>query len=236
MLRKLICMLLALTILSSHAFADGYVEVTPGKNDLTKAQVKAFAVSFFAEKCGVEESVLRKADWLIQYGHSTMETAEDAVWSVSAKGIKGHPDSHAMTLTGPGEMIRWSAHIGEYDKAYPELLDYAAPVEPLPTDVQADAVIAFVREEMVKQGFVKDVSALTITPTFAYDEHFNIGGDIPVWLVLIEDGQGGRWKAAVSHKAICCPWCPMRRCSGRAEPPARISGPETSKGCRLSRK
>ena len=200
MMKKLMGIALLLAALSASALADGYVEVTPGKGDLTKAQVKAFAVSFFAEKCGVEESVLRKADWLIQYGHSTMETAEDAVWSVSARGIKGHPDSHAMTLTGPGEMIRWSAHIGEYDKAYPELLDYAVPVEPLPTDVQADAVIALVREEMVQQGFVKDASALTITPTFAYDEHFNIGGDIPVWLVLIEDGQGGRWKAAVSHK------------------------------------
>ena len=31
------------------------------------------------------------------------------------------------------------------------------------------------------------------------DEHFNIGF-IPVWLLLIEDGQGSRWKAAVSHK------------------------------------
>ena len=199
-MKKLLCAILAAGLLPASALADGYVEVTPGKGDLTKEQVKAFAVSFFAEKCGVEESVLRKADWLIQYGHSTMETAEDAVWSVSARGIKGHPDSHAMTLTGPGEMIRWSAHIGEYDKAYPELLDYAVPVEPLPTDVQADAVIALVREEMVQQGFVKDASALTITPTFAYDEHFNIGGDIPVWLVLIEDGQGGWWKAAVSHK------------------------------------
>ena len=200
MMKKLMGIALLLAALSASALADGYVEVTPGIGDLTKAQVKAFAVSFFAEKCGVEESVLRKADWLIQYGHSTMETAEDAVWSVSARGIKGHPDSHAMTLTGPGEMIRWSAHIGEYDKAYPELLDYAVPVEPLSTDVQADAVIALVRAEMVQQGFVKDASALTITPTFAYDEHFNIGGDIPVWLVLIEDGQGGRWKAAVSHK------------------------------------
>lgn len=199
MLKKILCMLLTLAALSAHAFADGYVNVKPGKNDLTKAQVKAFVVAFFAEKCGVEESVLRKADWSIKFGHSTVETAEDAVWSVYTRSIKGHSGVHAMELTGPGEIINWSADSPDYDKAYPDLLDYATPVEPLPTDVQADAVIALVREEMVQQGFVADASALTITPTFAYDEHFN-SGDIPVWLVLIEDGQGGQWKAAVSHK------------------------------------
>lgn len=199
-MKKLLCLVMALLWLASAAHADGWVEVKPGKGDLTKAQVKEFAVKFFAEKCGVEESVLRKADWQIQYGHSTMLTAEDAYWSVYTRSIKGHSGAHGLELTGPGEMIKWSAHIGEYDKADPGLLDYATPVEPLPTDVQEEAVIALVREEMVKQGFVKDASALTVTPTFAYDEHFNIGGDIPVWLVLIEDGQGGRWKAAVSHK------------------------------------
>lgn len=199
-MKKLFCLILALTALSSHAFADGYVNVKPGKDDLTKAQVKEFVVAFFAETCGVEESVLRKADWLIQFGHSTVETAEDAIWSVYTKSIKGHSGVHAMELTGPGEMINWSAHSPAYDKVNPDLLDYATPVTPLPTDMQEDAVNALVREEMVNQGFVKDASALTITPTFAYDEHFNIGGDIPVWLVLIEDGQGSRWKAAVSHK------------------------------------
>lgn len=200
MLKKVFCLMLALAILSAHAFADDYVNVKLGKNDLIKAQVKAFVVSFFAEKCGVEESVLRKADWLIQYGHSTVETAEDAVWTVYTHTIKGHSGVHAMTLTGPGEMICWEAHGAEYTLAYPGLLDSATVVTPLPTDIQADAVIALVRKEMVEQGFVKDASALTITPTFAYDEHFNIGGDIPVWLVLIEDGQGGQWKAAVSYK------------------------------------
>ena len=200
MLKKVLCMLLALAMLSACAFADGYVNVKPGKNDLTKAQVKAYVVAFFAEKCGVEESVLRKADWSIKFGHSTVETAEDAIWSVYTKSIKGHSGVHAMKLTGPGEIIYWSAHSPDYDKADPDLLDYATPVTPLPTDVQADAVITLVHAEMVKQGFVKDASALTITPTFAYDEHFNIGGDIPVWLVLIEDKQGSRWKAAVSYK------------------------------------
>ena len=199
-MKKILCITLLLATLTVHALADGYVHVKPGKNDLTQAQVKAYVVSFFAEKCGVKESVLRKADWSIKFGHSTVETAEDAVWSVYTKSIKGHEGVHAMTLTGPGEIINWSAHSPDYDKAYPDLLDYATPVDPLPTDVQADAVIALVREEMVQQGFTADASALTITPTFAYDEHFNIGGDIPVWLVLIEDGQGGRWKAAVSHK------------------------------------
>ena len=53
-MKKLFCLILALAALSSHAFADGYVNVKPGKNDLTKAQVKEFAVAFFAEKCGVE--------------------------------------------------------------------------------------------------------------------------------------------------------------------------------------
>ena len=199
-MKKLLCLMLTLVGLTSMAHADGWVELRPGKGDLTKAQVKEFAVEFFAEKCGVEKSVLRKADWLIQYGHSTVETAENAYWSVYTRGIKGHPGVHGLELTGPGELIKWSAHIGEFDKADPGLLDYATPVDPLPTDVQEEAVIALVREEMVKLGFVKDASVLTITPTFAYDEHFNIGGDIPVWLVLIEDGQGGQWKAAVSHK------------------------------------
>lgn len=198
-MKKLFCLILALAALSAHAFADGYVNVKPGKNDLTKAQVKEFAVAFFAEKCGVEESVLRKADWLIQFGHSTVETAEDAIWSVYTKSIKGHSGVHAMELTGPGELIKWSGHIGEYEKADPGLLDYATPVTPLPTDVQEDTVIALVREEMVKQGFVKDASALTVTPTFAYDEHFNIGF-IPVWLVQIDGAEDGSWKAAVSHK------------------------------------
>lgn len=199
-MKKLLCLMLMLVGLTSMAHADGWVEVKPGKDDLTKAQVKEFVVKFFAEKCGVEESVLRKAEWTIQYGHSTVLTAEDAHWVVDTNKIKGHSGLHYIYLTGPGELIKWGAHnVGEYDKAYPELLDYAAPVDPLPTDVQADAVIALTREEVVKQGFVKDASALTITPTFAYDEHFN-SGDIPVWLVLIEDGQGSRWKAAVSHK------------------------------------
>lgn len=199
-MKKLLCIILALAALTGMAHADGWVEVKPGKDDLTKAQVKEFVVKFFAEKCGVEESVLRKAEWTIQYGHSTVLTAEDAHWVVDTNKIKGHSGLHYIYLTGPGELIKWGAHnVGEYDKAYPELLDYAAPVDPLPTDVQADAVIALTREEVVKQGFVKDASALTITPTFAYDEHFN-SGDIPVWLVLIEDGQGSRWKAAVSHK------------------------------------
>ena len=198
-MKKLLCLMLTLVGLTSMAHADGWVELRPGKGDLTKAQVKEFAVEFFAEKCGVEESALRKADWTIQYGHSTVLTAEDAHWVVDTHNIKGHSDLHYIYLTGPGEMIKWGAHIGEYTTAYPGLLDYATPVDPLSTDVQADAVIALVREEMVQQGFVKDASTLTITPTFAYDEHFNIGF-IPVWLVLIEDGQGSRWKAAVSHK------------------------------------
>lgn len=198
-MKKLLCLMLMLVGLTGMAHADGWVELRPGQGDLTKAQVKEFTVEFFAEKCGVEKSVLRKADWLIQYGHSTVETAENAYWSVYTRSIKGHPGVHGLELTGPGELIKWSAHIGEFDKADPGLLDYATPVDPLPTDVQADAVIALTREEVVKQGFVKDASALTITPTFAYDEHFN-SGDIPVWLVLIEDGQGSRWKAAVSHK------------------------------------
>lgn len=200
-MKRLLCAVLAAFLtLPCMAYADGWVEVKPGKGDLTKAQVKEFAVKFFAEKCGLEESVLRKADWTIQYGHSTVLTAEDVHWVVDTHNIKGHSDLHYIYLTGPGEMIKWGAHIGEYTTAYPELLDYATPVDPLPTDVQADAVIALVQEEMTKQGFVKDASGLAITPTFAYDEHFNIGGDIPVWLVLIEDGRGGRWKAAVSHK------------------------------------
>ncbi len=199
-MKKLLCLMLMMASLSAHAFADGFVNVKPGKNDLTKAQVKEFAVKFFAEKCGVEESVLYKTEWTIQYGHSTVEMAEDAIWSIYTHTIKGHSGAHYMELTGPGEMIKWGAHAGEYDKANPGLLDYATPVTPLPSDVQADAVIALVQEEMTKQSLVKDTSVLTITPTFAYDEHFNIGGDIPVWLVLIEDGQGGQWKAAVSHK------------------------------------
>lgn len=200
-MKRLLCFVLMLAVFSAHAFADGWVEVKPGKDDLTKAQVKEFVVKFFAEKCGVEESVLRKAEWTIQYGHSTVLTAEDAHWVVDTYKIKGHSDLHYIYLTGPGELIKWGAHnVGEYDKAYPDLLDYATPVTPLPTDVQEDTVIAFVREEMEKLRFVKDASALTVTPTFAYDEHFNISGDIPVWLVLIEDEQGSRWKAAVSHK------------------------------------
>ena len=198
-MKRLICFVMMLMGLTCAAHADGWVEVKPGKGDLTKAQVKEFAVAFFAEKCGVEESVLRQAEWTIQYGHSTVEKPEDAVWSVYTKSIKGHSGAHGMELTGPGELIRWSGHIGEYDKADPGLLDYATPVKPFPTDVQEDTVIGLVREEMVKQGLVKDAAVLTVAPTFAYDEHFNIGF-IPVWLVLIEDGQGGRWKAAVSHK------------------------------------
>ncbi len=198
-MKKLLCLVMALLGLASAAHADGWVEVKPGKGDLTKAQVKEFAVKFFAEKCGVEESVLRKAEWTIQYGHSTVLTAEDAHWVVDTHNIKGHSDLHYIYLTGPGEMIKWGAHIGEYTTAYPELLDYATPVDPLPTDVQEDAVIALVREEMVKQGFVKDASALTVTPTFAYDQFFNVGF-IPVWLVQIDGAADGSWKAAVTHK------------------------------------
>lgn len=195
-MKKLFCLMLMLMTLACAAHADGWVEVKPGEGDLTKAQVEEYAVKFFAEKCGVEESVLREAEWIIQYGHSTVETAENAYWSVYVRRIKGCSGAHGMELTGPGEMIMWSGHIGEYDKADPGLLDYATPVTPLPTDVQEEAVIALVREEMAKLGHTGE---LTITPTFAYDEHFNIGY-IPVWLVLIEDGQGSQWKAAVSHK------------------------------------
>ena len=148
-MKRLLCFVLMLAALSAHAFADGWVEVKPGKGDLTKAQVKEFVVKFFAEKCGVEESVLRKAEWTIQYGHSTVLTAEDAHWVVDTYKIKGHSDLHYIYLTGPGELIKWGAHnVGEYDKAYPDLLDYATPVTPLPTDVQEDTVIALVREEM----------------------------------------------------------------------------------------
>jgi len=78
-MKKLLCMFLAAGLLTAHALADDYVNVEPGENDLTKAQVKEFVVAFFAEKCGVEESVLREAQWTIQFGHSTLETAEDAV-------------------------------------------------------------------------------------------------------------------------------------------------------------
>lgn len=206
-MKKLLCLVMALLGLASAAHADGWVEVKPGKGDLTKAKVKEFAVAFFAEKCGVEESVLRKADWLIQYGHSTVETAENAYWSVYTRGIKGHSGVHAMELTGPGELIKWSAHIGEYDKAYPGLLDYATPVAPLPTDVQEDAVIALVREEMAKLGRTGD---LTITATFAYDEKFNIGF-IPVWLVQIDGATDGSWKAAVTHKGELLSMVPYKQ-------------------------
>ncbi len=201
-MKKLLCLMLTLIGLTGMAHADSWVELKPGKDDLTRKEAKAFAVDFFAEKCGLEEKVLLQAEWTIMYGHSSVEAADAARWVISLERIDDdeHRRIHSLRLTGPGELIKWSAHIGEYDKANPDLLDYATPVEPLPTDVQEDAVIALVREEMVKQGFVKDASVLTITPTFAYDEHFNIGGEIPVWLVLIEDGQGGQWKAAVSHK------------------------------------
>lgn len=197
-MKKLLCTILAAGLLTAHALADDYVNVEPGKNDLTQAQAKDFAVAFFAEKCGVEESVLREAQWTIQFGHSTLETAEDAVWSIYTRSIEGHPGVHHMNLTGPGEVIEWEAHGPTYDKPNPGLLDYATPVTPLPADAQAEAVIALVRAEMVKQGFTADASGLTITPVFAYDAHFN-SGDIPVWLVQI-DGLGNGWKAAVTHK------------------------------------
>ena len=195
-MKKLICLMLMLMTLACAAHADGWVEVKPGEGDLTQAQVKEYAVKFFAEKCGVEEAVLREADWTIQYGHSTVETAEDAYWSVYVRRINGCSGAHGMELTGPGEMIRWSGHIGEYDKADPGLLDYATPVTPLPTDVQEEAVIALIREEMAQIGHNGE---LTITATFAYDEHFN-AGVIPVWLVQIDGAADGSWKAAVSHK------------------------------------
>jgi hypothetical protein len=195
-MKRLLCLILAMATLSVHAHADGWVEVKPGKGDLTKAQVKEFAVAFFAEKCGVEESVLRKAEWTIQYGHSTMLTAEDAHWVVDTYKIKGHSDLHYIYLTGPGELIKWGAHIGEYDKAYPDLLDYATPVTPLSTDVQEDTVIDLVWEEMEKLGHMGE---LTVAATFAYDEHFN-SGHIPVWLVQIDGAADGSWKAAVTHK------------------------------------
>jgi hypothetical protein len=115
---------------------------------------------------------------------------------VYTRSIRGHSGAHGLELTGPGEMIKWSAHIGEYDKANPGLLDYATPVAPLPTDVQKDAVIALVREEMAKLGHQGD---LTITATFAYDQFFNVGF-IPVWLVQIDGAADGSWKAVVTHK------------------------------------
>ena len=194
---KHIFAMLMLLLLPAVALADGWVDVTPGENDLTEAEVKDFAVEFFAEKCGVEESVLRKMEWSIKYGHSTVETAEDAKWSVFVRRIKGCSGvAHGMELTGPGEVIRWSGHIGEYDKANPDLLDYAAPVTPLSTDASAETVAALVRAEMAKLGHTGE---LTITPTFAYDEHFN-SGYIPVWLVQIDGAADGPWKAAVTHK------------------------------------
>ena len=207
-MKKLLCLALMMTALTLCAFADGWVEVAPGEGDLTKEQVKDFAVAFFAEKCGVKESVLRKMEWSIQYGHSTVETAEDAKWSIYVRRIKGcSGGAHGMELTGPGEVIRWSGHIGEYDKAYPELLDYATPVTPMPTDASAEAVTALVREEMAKLGHTGE---LTITPTFAYDEHFNIGY-IPVWLVQIDGAEDGPWKAAVTHKGELLSLVPYAR-------------------------
>ena len=196
-MKRIFAMLMLLTLFLPAALADGWVDVTPGENDLTEAEVKAFAIAFFAEKCGVAESALREAEWSIQYGHSTVETAEDARWSVFVRRIKGcSGGAHGMELTGPGEVIRWSGHIGEYDKAWPDLLDYATPVTPLASDASAEAVVALVREEMAKLGHTGE---LTITPTFAYDEHFN-SGYIPVWLVQIDGAEDGPWKAAVTHK------------------------------------
>ena len=197
-MKKLMCFVLMMLALTGAAHADGWVEVKPGKDDLTRKEAKAFAAAFFAEKCGVEKKVFERAEWSIRYGHSTVETAEAAHWVISLEDSsdKQHCRYHTVRLTGPGEMIEWYAHGMGYDQADPGLLDYAKPVTPLSTDVQEEAVIALVREEMKKLGHRGE---LTFTATFAYDEHFN-GGDIPVWLVQIDGASDGSWKAAVTHK------------------------------------
>ena len=197
-MRRLICLVMMLMGLTCAAHADGWVEVKPGKDDLTRKEAKAFAVAFFAEKCGVDPKVFEKAEWLIQYGHSTVEKADAAHWVISLQDSsdKQHRRSHSIRLTGSGEMIEWHAHGMGYDRAAPGLLDYATPVTPLPTDVQEDVVIALVREEMGKLGHIGE---LTVAATFAYDEHFN-SGHIPVWLVQIDGAADGSWKTAVTHK------------------------------------
>ena len=197
-MKRLICLVMMLMGLTCAAHADGWVEVKPGKADLTRKEAKAFAVAFFAEKCGVDPKVFEKAEWLIQYGHSTVEKADAAHWVISLQDSsdKQHRRSHSIRLTGSGEMIEWYAHGMGYNRAAPGLLDYATPVTPLPTDVQEDAVIALVREEMGKLGYMGE---LPVAATFAYDEHFN-SGHIPVWLVQIDGAEDGSWKAAVTHK------------------------------------
>lgn len=197
-MKKLICFALMMLVLFGAAHADSWVEVKPGKDDLTRKEAKAFAAAFFAKKCGVEEKVLQKAEWMILYGHSSVEKPDAAHWVISLEDSsdKQHRRSHSIWLTGPGEVIEWSAHGMTYDQADPGLLDYATPVTPLTTDVQETAVIALVREELERRGHKGE---LTFTATFAYDKHFN-SGNIPLWLVQIDGAPDGAWKAAVTHK------------------------------------
>lgn len=200
-MKKLLCLSLMMTVLAACAGADGYVEIKPGKDDLTAAEAKRYAVAFYAEKCGLSETALLAADWRVTFGHSTVEKPEDAIWTIAVENIRDHDTGmdHVIYLTGPGGMIEWYGHGQKYTQENPRLLDNAEPVVPHASDIQEAEVTALLRREMTEQGFVRDAAGLTMDAHFVYDANFN-GGDIPVWLVQIGDGQGGNWKAAVTHK------------------------------------
>lgn len=200
-MKRMLCIAVMVATLVTFAYADGYVNVKPGPDDITYEQARELAVAFFIEKCGVEDAILRNAEWKISFGHSTLEKVEDARWTISIGNIDkdNHEGIHVLYLTGSGEVIEWSAHGGTYDKPNPELLDYLTISTPLPSDASAETVISVVREKLFSLGIVEDTASLVITPTFGFDEHFN-SGCIPVWLVQIEDDRGGVWKAVVTHK------------------------------------
>ena len=44
----------------------------PGPDDITYEQARELAVAFFIEKCGVEDAILRNAEWKISFGHSIL--------------------------------------------------------------------------------------------------------------------------------------------------------------------
>lgn len=209
-MKKLLCLLLAaiLTAAMLPALADSFVSETPNA-DFTEQQARAFAVAFFCEKCGLSETDFDAAEWTATFGHSSMETADESRWTITVR-IDGHERRHYLHLTPAGEIILWGGHGAEYTVANPELLDSATLAEPLPSDIQKDAAVQLVMEELGKSGVSVDAPADDTEAYFAFSQHFN-GGHIPVWLVQVSGADGQAWKAAVTHKGQLLSLVPVQQ-------------------------
>ncbi len=208
-MRKIFAILLMLCLPFQLALADTFVAETPNA-DFTEQQARDFATAFFCEKCGLEEEILQAAEWTMTFGHSSVEPAEKSRWTISIKyECHGRMHTHYLYLTPAGEVLEWSAHGAVYAVANPELLDSATLAEPLPTDIQKEAAVQLVLEELARNG-VSINAPSDIEASFAFSQHFN-GGHIPVWLMQVSNASGEAWKAAVSHKGELLSLVPMQQ-------------------------